>query len=395
MGNSADFPDLRAHLLSQVLPFWARHAVDREHGGFITHLDRTGAVTDASHKYLVMQTRTIYSLITGAALGGPAEWRSAARQGVDFLLRRFRDIQYDGWFWAVTREGIPSESDKRMYGHAFVIYALSEYARHTDDGRALAAANHTWALVGEYLWDREHEGVFEACNRAWTPTDRSHTMGTHLHTLEALLALNNAVGEDRYLSHACKVADLIAGRMVNEEHRCGIEYFQPDWTPDEKRNKGLVNYGHNLEAAWLLLRVHCLDGAPLYRRVAKQFLDYVVRFGLDEVHGGVYSHGPLGGEASVREKIWWVQCEALPAFLLGHRMFGEPRYLEAFRQVAHFCLERLYDPEYGEWYHSTEEDGTPRNTEKGSAWKAAYHITQALAYADEYLAEMGEGRTAE
>ena len=36
----------RDGLLDDTLPFWIRHAVDREHGGFITSLDRDGSVVD-------------------------------------------------------------------------------------------------------------------------------------------------------------------------------------------------------------------------------------------------------------------------------------------------------------------------------------------------------------
>jgi mannobiose 2-epimerase len=390
MGKEGGIPDLRQHLLTRVLPFWARHSVDRDHGGFITHLARDGAVTDPSHKFLVMQARMVYSFITGAALGGPADWRAIAQQGAGFLLRIFRDIQYDGWFWSVTRQGRPADSRKRMYGHAFTIYALAEFARIAGDSHALAAANHTWSLCAEYLWDRAHGGVIEEANRAWTPADPGHTMGTHLHTLEALLALNDAMGMNQYWSHVRRVADLIVTHMVDTSAGCAIEYFHPDWSPNAEARRGLVDYGHNLEAAWLLLRVDRLETTPAYRRVARGLLDYVLRFGLDTSYGGVFSHGPRGQPATVREKIWWVQCEALPAFLLAHLVFGDERYWNAFVNVAGFCLAHLHDPEYGEWYHSTAEDGTPRDTTKGSAWKAAYHVTQACAYGDEYLRELGK-----
>jgi len=388
MGRESEVPDPREHLLTRVLPFWARHSVDRDHGGFITHLDRDGTITDPGHKFLVTQSRMIYSFITGAALGGPADWRAIARQGVDFFLRAFRDIQYDGWFWSVTRQGRPGESEKRMYGHAFAIYALSEFARITGDSHALAAANHTWSLCAEYLWDRRHGGVIETCNRAWTPTNRGHSMGTHLHMLEALLALNDAMGRNQYWSHVRKVADLIVTHMVEGNTRCGLEHFHPDWSVDTERTGGLVDYGHNLEAAWLLLRVDRIEATRSYRHTAKGFLDYVLQFGLDTAHGGVFLRGPLGRPATVREKIWWVQCEALPAFLLGHLVFGDGRYREAFAKVVNFCLAHLHDAEYGDWYHSTTEDGTPLDTTKGSAWKAAYHVTQACAYTHEYLQEI-------
>jgi mannobiose 2-epimerase len=392
LGKLNVIPDLREHLLTRVLPFWAQHSIDPDHGGFITHLSREGEVTDASTKYLVMQARMIYSFTAGCALGGPKLWLSAASQGAEFLLRHFRDVQHDGWFWSVSRAGRPVETAKRMYGHAFVVYALSEYARLTRDRRALAAAVHTCSLIARHLWDEEHGGVFEACDRAWTPTERGHTMGTHLHTLEAMLAMNEAMGDHRFWPRARQVADLIVSHMVEPESGCGLESFHADWTRDiADPKRALINYGHNLEAAWLLLRVHRAEPNAVYRETARGFLDYVMQYGLDTNYGGIYSHGPLNAPATVREKIWWVQCEALPAFLLGYLEFGEERYFDAFSQTLRFSLDHLYDPVFGEWYHSAEEDGAPRDQAKGSAWKAAYHVTQALAYADGYLREVAGG----
>jgi mannose/cellobiose epimerase-like protein (N-acyl-D-glucosamine 2-epimerase family) len=79
--------------------------------------------------------------------------------------------------------------------------------------------------------------------------------------------------------------------------------------------------------------------------------------------------------------------QALPAFLISDR--SRMTLPEAISQCGGLLSAALYDPEHGEWYHSTNEDGTPRSTEKGSAWKAAYHVTQALSYAHQYLQEMG------
>jgi mannobiose 2-epimerase len=386
--REGETPDLREHLLTRVLPFWADHSVDQDCGGFITHLARDGAITDRSEKFVVMQARMIYGFATGAALGGPREWLNFARQGASFLLQRFRDFEHDGWYWSVSRQGAPRDTSKRMYGHAFAVYALAEYGRLARDGRALGAASHCWSLTEDCLWDRDGEGVFEVCSRDWKLADRRRTMGTHLHTLEALLALHEATGDARCWPRARAICDLVATRMVEAEERCALEKFGADWTHDVELSRGLVDYGHNLEAAWLLLRVHQAEDSPAYRDTARCFLDYVLKFGLDAKHGGVFSHGPIGQPATVREKIWWVQTEALVAFLLAHLVFGEEKYLDAFRNVWDFCMKHLHDPEYGEWYHATAEEGTPRDTSKGSAWKAAYHITQALAYGHDYLSQI-------
>jgi mannobiose 2-epimerase len=380
-----DIPDLKDHLLTRILPFWERHSIDRDRGGFLTHLARDGAVTDDSSKHLVMQTRMIYSFAAGAEIGGPPQWANLARQGAGFLLKHFRDVEQDGWFWSVDRQGRPLETEKRMYGHAFTIYALSEYGRIAHDRAALAAAAHTWSLVANHLWDDRNKGVFEACDRAWRPTNPHHSMGTHLHTLEALLALNQATEDNRYWPQIRAICDLIVAHMVEPQHRCALEKFGPDWVHDG----GNIDYGHNLEAAWLLLRVHQIEETAAYRDTALGFLDYVLRFGLDAAHGGVFSHGPLAQPATIRHKVWWVQTEAIPAFLLAHLVFGGHQYWDAFTNVMGFCLRFLHDEEHGEWYHSTEEDGAPRDTTKGSAWKAAYHVTQACVYGHQYLQQIG------
>jgi mannobiose 2-epimerase len=384
IGNA---PDLREHLLEAVLPFWERFSVDRDYGGFITHLARDGAITDSSEKFLVMQARMIYSFAAGAELGGPAEWLSLADQGAEFLMQHFRDRVHDGWFWSTSRQGQPMQTAKRTYGHAFVTYALAEYSRVAHNNRALASATHTWSLISDHLWDTQGGGAIEACDREWKPTERGHTMGTHLHLLEALLALNAAAGGNRYWSQIRSLADLVVARMVAPDHKCGLERFSRDWLCT---SEDAVNYGHNLEAAWLLLRVHQIENEPTYRDTARQFLDYVVEFGLDSTHGGVFSHGPLGHPATIRERIWWVQSEALVAFLLGYLVFRDSRYWEAFLNTADFCLRRLHDPEHGEWFASTAEDGTPRQIDKGSEWKAAYHVTQACCYGHEYLQQIAE-----
>ena len=46
----------RQALLDDVLPFWEKHSVDQEHGGYFTCCDRDGAVLDDS-KYTWLQAR--------------------------------------------------------------------------------------------------------------------------------------------------------------------------------------------------------------------------------------------------------------------------------------------------------------------------------------------------
>ncbi|WP_322512465.1 AGE family epimerase/isomerase, partial [Chloroflexus sp.] len=49
----------RAELAERVIPFWLRHALDHEHGGYFSALDRDGTVYD-TRKYVWLQGRAVW-----------------------------------------------------------------------------------------------------------------------------------------------------------------------------------------------------------------------------------------------------------------------------------------------------------------------------------------------
>ena len=62
-GRAALAARYRDALLGDVIPFWLRHGLDREHGGIITSLDRDGAVTDTD-KSVWFQGRAAWMFAT-------------------------------------------------------------------------------------------------------------------------------------------------------------------------------------------------------------------------------------------------------------------------------------------------------------------------------------------
>ena len=75
----------RDGLLDDTLPFWLRHAVDREHGGYLHCLDRDGSLLD-SDKGIWVQGRFTWLLATlCSTVERRPEWLELARHGIDFL----------------------------------------------------------------------------------------------------------------------------------------------------------------------------------------------------------------------------------------------------------------------------------------------------------------------
>ena len=67
----------RDTLFNDVLPFWLRHGLDREHGGILTCLDRDGSVFDTD-KSVWFQGRAAWMFATVANEATVAQASSAA-----------------------------------------------------------------------------------------------------------------------------------------------------------------------------------------------------------------------------------------------------------------------------------------------------------------------------
>ena len=57
---------------------------------------------------------------------------------------------------------------------------------------------------------------------------------------------------------------------------------------------------------------------------------------------------------------------------------GSEERLKRFLDMHNWCQRFFYDSEYGEWYCELYRDGSPKLTDKGTLWKAAYHVPRAL-----------------
>ena len=78
------------------------------------------------------------------------------------------------------------------------------------------------------------------------------------------------------------------------------------------------------------------------------------------------------------DKAWWVHSESLYTLALATVLRGGPGDWDRFIDLHHWCREYFYDDEYGEWYPELYRDGSPKLTDKGTLWKAAYHLPRAL-----------------
>lgn len=393
------------HLEAEWLPFWETRGCDTEFGGYFTDYDAQGVKTDDARKFIVTQARMIWSYsILFSRYPERNDFREAAKQGVDFMLKYFWDARHEGWVWLTDREGKVLDDGKVVYGEGFMIYALAQYGISTGDPRGKEYACKTFDLLQKYAVDTFNGGYYENLEPDWTISEPGYAAGDrksldiHMHLLEAFTTLYKLTGEEIHKRKLNEVINIILKRMVNQEDGCGRNQFDLAFNPipaicirrtwNDDRGKGesvdepldTTSYGHNVELAWLLNRAAAVMGDPKDRFacITKALNDHALHYGLDTVYGGVYRDGPHSGAAIIHDKEWWQNCEVLVGLLDAYEILGDDRYWDAFEKCWEFDDKYMINHEIGEWRQLLKQDGTPIIADMGNPWKAMYHTGRSL-----------------
>ena len=388
----ATAPALEKNLTENILKFWYPGTIDREHGGFLIDHDAQGRFKGEGPKAIVTQARMVWlsARLMREGRGGQA-MAQAARQGYRFLLDTMWDGEFGGFYWEVDRTGTRVvHANKHLYGQAFGLYAIAEYARATHDPAAVADARRLFDLLEARAHDPVNGGYREFFGRDWGPappearpylggTPDLKLMNTHLHLMEALTALYRADPSPRVAMRLSELITIQSNAVVRKAIGACTDQYAADWTPKLDGAAARASYGHDLENIWLL--ADALDAlgqsaSPL-RDLFTQLFAYSLANGYDEANGGFYDSGPLGQPADRRDKVWWVQAEALVSALTMYRLTGDPQYARVYLKTWAFTDTVQTDWTSGEW-HPTVTAGGRGTGEKANRWKAGYHNGRAM-----------------
>lgn len=386
-------PRLERMLMDNILKFWYPHTLDREHGGYRLNHGEDGVWKGPAPKALVTQARTVwfFARMARAGYGDRQQMLEAADHGFRFLMERMLDPRHGGFYWRVDAEGRkPLAPGKHLYGQAFALYALSEFAMASGRKDVREAAVRLFELLEEKAHDRQYGGYLESFREDWTltpPEERGYLgvdssfklMNTHLHLMEAMTAFYRATGLPLARERLIELITIEASAVVRRQWGACSDRHRRDWTAVLDGPGGRASYGHDLENIWLLedaLRAAGLPVAP-WLEFFRQNFDYSMRFGWDDRHGGFWDWGPLGKPAESRVKIWWVQAEALVSALTMYRLTGEPRYRDVFARTWNFIEKYMADSAHGEWWPQVDEQLRAGGNKAGE-WKGPYHNGRAM-----------------
>ncbi len=373
----------RRTLLDDVMPFWLRNGLDREHGGILTALDRDGTVIDTD-KSIWFQGRAAWMFATlHRTVEARPEWLDAARSCVEFL-RRHGAGPGGKLYFTVTRDGRPLRMRRYVYSESFAAIANAAYAAATGDSQSADDAVRYFAT---YLHHSFTPGVMPP--KTDSSTRPAKGIGALMIGIATAQELRANLGDLTVSGASCTQW---IGRWIAEIER---DFFKPelgvlletaglDGALLDHFDGRMINPGHAIEAAWFILREGRLRGDARMIRLGVAILDGMWQRGWDEEYGGIFYFRDVRG-LPVQEywhdmKFWWPHNEAVIAALLAATITGAPLWRERHRLVHDWSFRHFPDPEFGEWYGYLHRDGSPSSRLKGSMWKGPFHLPRMLWY---------------
>ncbi|HLF57665.1 MAG TPA: AGE family epimerase/isomerase [Thermoanaerobaculia bacterium] len=377
-------------------------AIDAEGWGFRARFDERWQPLPETSRFLVYQARLAW---TAAHLleRRPASTEllaPAARHGLA-TLERMWDGEAGGFFHRLRTSGRPepASAEKHLYSQAFALLALAALARapgdDADRARALELARRSFAWIEGALRGDARAGYRGTVARDGSPLAFDpdavappanafggpagwHDANSHLHLVEAYTELERSAPRPESAAALARLVDLFLDRFYAEP---GCLHLHLD--AELRPVPGIVSYGHDIEAAWLLYDAALVLGrerdAELRRKV-RRLAEHALAFGWDP-HLEVWTER---GSALARSADltcgWWVAFEALHTLVGFAELFPERRrpFERAARDTWSFIRRRLTDTEAPGIWAGYDARGHLKR-EKSGDWFATYHAARSLA----------------
>jgi cellobiose epimerase len=379
--------DVGQHLFGHILPFWYGPALDEENGGWMAWLSNDLKPDRSQPKGLVVNSRILWAFSAVHRVRAKPVYFDMAARSFEFVMNKFWDAEHGGAFWQLDDKGKVIDDSKKIYGHAFYIYALTEFHLAFNSPAALERAKELFELIERHAHDATFGGYVEVCQRNWSEAgagarlsekdmNEKKSMNNQLHILESYTNLYRVWPERRVAERLREMMDIFLTRILDPHTKHLHHFFDSEWNV----RSDTYTFGHDIEASWLLCEAaEELGDVKLLERVrgvALQMAEAVFNEGYG-ADGGLCYEGQ-DGQIIDGGRECWPQAEALVGFINAFELSGNKDYFAAMLRTWKFIVENVADHVHGEWFWRINSDGEPDDKlPKVSEWKGPYHATRA------------------
>lgn len=330
----------------------------------------------------------VYSI--GTILGDKKS-KALAESALRGLKGALKDTEHGGWYSGLRADGeiLPN---KQCYAHAFVILSASSAMLAKIDG-AEELLKEALELFDLRFWDEKEKLCVDTWNTEFTVLDDYRGLNANMHTVEAFLAVADALSEEKYRQRAGGIIEHVIKWFSENSFRIP-EHFTKDWKEDLECNKEQpadqfkpygATPGHGIEWARLIsqwaLSTYRTEGSSIltekYVEAAEALYNRAIKdaWNVDGAEGLVYTTD-WEGNPVIHDRMHWTLAEAINTSSVLWQITNNRRYAEDYSKFMKYLDEKVLDHENGSWFHQLNE----KNEVIGTVWPGKsdlYHAFQA------------------
>lgn len=375
-------------LTENIMPFWLKNGLDREHGGIYTCLNRDGSLMDAT-KSVWFQGRFAFTCsFAYNQVAQNQEWLDAAKSTLDFIEKYCFDENRRMYF-EVTADGTPLRLRRYVFSESFAAIAMAEYAAATGDAEYARKALAVFKDMRRFL---NTPGILEP---KYLPTVQCQGHSITMILINVASCIKKVIEDPELDIQIDESVHALRTYFMHPEFKALLETVGSNGEFIDTLSGRTINPGHCIETAWFLFDVaEARGGDKELTDLALTILDWSWDWGWDEQYGGIINFRDcknLPSQDYAQDmKFWWPQTEAIIATLYAYKLTGNERYLKMHRMISDWTYAHFPDSEYGEWYGYLHRDGSVAQPAKGNLFKGPFHIprmmTKAYTLCQEILA---------
>jgi mannose/cellobiose epimerase-like protein (N-acyl-D-glucosamine 2-epimerase family) len=295
---------LSDHFVRTVLPLWRGPGFNAARRLPHEALNASGTAPLPDVRYRAMACARQLFVFSQAARGD--EDTAHAHTLFESLRHTFQDRAHGGWFYSVDPQGMPLDTTKDLYTHAFVVFACSVYGQRFGVAQALETARETSALIVDRF--RAHDGLLHAAlDASFANVKDGPLQNPLMHLTEAWLAAREATGDAAFDTAITRLVEALARGFLHAPTGCIAEL--PLGATGNR-----LEPGHQFEWFWLAAQAgpHRLGASGLQEALSRAFT-FAVKHGVDPVTGAVAAALDEQGRVTDTAQRIWAQTEYLRA----------------------------------------------------------------------------------
>eukprot|EP00928_Gymnodinium_smaydae_P021450 TRINITY_DN18368_c0_g1_i1.p1 TRINITY_DN18368_c0_g1~~TRINITY_DN18368_c0_g1_i1.p1 ORF type:complete len:409 (+),score=70.12 TRINITY_DN18368_c0_g1_i1:65-1291(+) len=369
------------HHIEDIVSFYEPRCVDST-GGFFQSFYIDGTRFNERFRQIVSSTRMVINFMMVGKLLGRQDLIKMGKHGLDYLENVHYVASEKRYAFAV-RDHKPEDMTEQAYGYAFVLaaHAAAVAAKAVPDD---SGVKKVFDILEEKFWLPEHGAYLDTISADGVVDNSYRGQNSNMHMCEAMIAAYEATKDKRYLDRATILAKTFTQKLAAKADGYIWEHytvnFEVDWEYSKNDPTNIYRPwgfqpGHQNEWAKNLLNINRYTPQSWMVERAKELFDGSWKLAWDAEHGGlVYGFGPDKKWCDA-EKYFWVQGESMATAALLYQATKDPKYVEQYVHLWHYCWEHWVDHEHGAWigFKMTRDNKRVSEEKAIAGGKCDYH----------------------